>query len=380
MRIRKKENGSWLERWYTRSVLNVAVAEGFFGESYKSGDKYSSYEGRLIRLKQTVKNIDPLSWVFIGLGAVVFAGVIWITSALFVESEAFPAGEKFYESNLNLTVNVPHGWEIATPDEENVKETVREATKGLLFDTRAHTLKEEVVAAALVLQPTDLNAKNNFAKFLTIAFRGSNTEHTYLDDEIKLMDQFKSLLTTTGHTDVKVLDVEEDTNFNSGGVIIRGTAILQEQKIKYIQYFEPAGANLLVVTYGTTKGFNEGIKDIGQMLNSLQYHDGDVFVPDSYKNEIATKEQKEWEEEKKAQQEAQLAGTVENSVAPSTSTSEAGTTSEAGSSTGGWTEVKPSSDTPSTDAKTPTGSITPPKTDTSTQPKTEAPTLAPAGW
>lgn len=260
-----------------------------------------------IPLRKRLKSLDPISWFMI-VTLLGFLGVMLVLLLnLQKEAEATQAGDEYYDDLLNFTLKIPHGWEGAKPDEHHVKEVVREVTGGILFDMQLHSLTDELVPLALIMQPEE-GSEDPFAKFMTLAFRGSDDEYTYLDDKVKLMDDFKALLKSSEHTDIKVKEVKEINNSKLSGIIIDATAKLADQKIHYVQYLEPAGANIMAVTYGSTIKSN-GVKDITTVLDTLIYHEGGEFAPTPIQEDMIeeTKKQDALDEENAKQEESKPA-------------------------------------------------------------------------
>jgi hypothetical protein len=225
-----------------------------------------------------LKRLDTLSWFFI-IATVLILGLFGYTAiVLSLPDKATIAeslGDPYSDPLMNFNMIIPHEWEIGNPDQDKEKEVVQKVTGGILFDMKYHSLPEEIVPVALVQHPIDGNT--DFSKFLTLAFRGSDRNYSYLQDKVKLMDDFKSLLTSMEHSDILV---DEVTDFKSGtlkGTLLRGSGVLKGQKVYYNQYFEPAGANILTVTLGYVDKKLDAVKTMESVLVSLKYQEGGLL-------------------------------------------------------------------------------------------------------
>jgi hypothetical protein len=239
-----------------------------------------------------IKSLDWLSWFFI---IILITVSVYMASFLFALNKAVEeegvVGDAYYDELLNFNLTIPHNWQGAKPDEAHVKEVVREITGGILFDMKLHSLTDELVPLALIVPP-EVGSKDPFAKFMTLAFRGTDDEFAYLQDKVKLMDDFKSLLKSMEHTDIKVKEIKDIKNEELFGIMLEGSAKLKDQTIYYTQYLEPAGANIMIVTYGSTIK-DEGVKDITTILSTLIFNEGGEFLPTPLQEEMieATKKQ-----------------------------------------------------------------------------------------
>jgi hypothetical protein len=245
----------------------------------KSSSKREAGRNDLSLLKR-MKHVDPLSWFFIFAGSLTTLGVLFmvVLGIVSTQANAMTAGsQSYYDQNMNFSLVVPAKFSIATPDPEETAEEVQKVTGGVLFDMKYHTLSKELVPVALVenARSTDVT----YDSFMTLAFRGADAEYTYMQDQVKIMDDFKTLLKSMDHTDIKVSSVENYSKGDLRGVLLRGSGVLKEKSIKYLQYFEPAGKNMLIVTYGYVGGSEkEALNDIDKVIGSLIYQEGGVLL------------------------------------------------------------------------------------------------------
>lgn len=266
-------------------------------------------KGKEVFLKK-LKKLDGLSWFFIITTIAIIVSLSYAGYRLTVKAdEAKKALNQYYDENLNFSVTIPDKWQAASPDGDHIFDVVRKVTGGILFDMRLHSLTEEVVPLALVENSQEKGKK--YAKYMTLAFRGSDEKYSYLQDKIKLMDEFKKLLKKTGHTDIKVDEVKDVKDEEFFGILLKGSAKMKNRKIHYYQYYEPAGANILIITYGTTKDPEKGIDDIKEVLKTLVYYEGGEFLPTPFQEEMIKQSDKkaaEIDAKRKAIEEAQKKG------------------------------------------------------------------------
>lgn len=198
----------------------------------------------------------------------------------------------YYDDILNFSISIPNGWEVTIPDKEEVYNVVKETTGGVLFDVRGHFLKKEIVP--LTLTKNSPNEKVKYSKFMTIALRGNN-EFYKESDFIKLKDSFESLLRKLEHSDIKVKSVGFLDELESV-IVLKGEGKLKDNKIYYTQYYEQVGSNLMIITHGSTKGYDEGLEDITNLLSTLLFKEGGIALPDPLKEEMIKEFDKKGEE------------------------------------------------------------------------------------
>lgn len=250
------------------------------------------------------KRIRKQNWLLIGI-TVLFAGillavVIYGLSSLnksMKEESYIKSTSSYHDNYLNFSMDIPNSWEVRNPEPESVKEAVVKATGGLVFDIMHNVLNTELVPLALVHTPKgeglSEDARKKGMKFLTLAIRGSDKDYSYLRDNLVLMDNFKEMLTNLEFKDVKILEASsmEGKSNNNGlwGTMIKATAVQDGVAVNYLQYFEAVGNNILIVTYGSSASHNEGIKEIGDLLNTLVFHEGAVILDEESKEELSNK-------------------------------------------------------------------------------------------
>lgn len=253
--------------------------------------------------KTDKKPLDAMSKFFIVVTLTIVGLLIYIAYGLTVSEENFK-GQEYYDENLNMSLIIPQEWNIATPDEEFIKKAVFESTGGISFDMNMNSLQEEVVPLALAVKGKE--GDKIFKKFMTLAYRGSDSKYSYLKDKVKLMDDFKLLLKKLEHKDIKVDEVKDIEKNNMAGILLKGSGVLEGKKVYYYQYFETAGANTLTITYGTTEKKNKAIEDINNVLAGLFYHKGGEYLPTPIKDEIREEALKKHEESKKDEVEVKV--------------------------------------------------------------------------
>lgn len=222
------------------------------------------------------------------------AGVIIVKEAR--AKDALPSKGYYYHDNyLNFELIIPEGWVVAAPEESRIREIVQSITDGVVWDMRYHKLTQEVVPIALIqkipesVKDADREKKLKYAKFMTLGFRGSDEDYSYLQDTEKLKQDFKTLLEKLEHKDVEIIEV---TNLGLKGdkeltgILLKAVATYDDIKINYVQYYEPAGKNIMFVTYGSLADFKEQIKDIRKVLKYLVYLPGGVTAPAAIQEEM----------------------------------------------------------------------------------------------
>lgn len=194
-------------------------------------------------------------------------------------------GLSYYDYYLNFSMIIPGDWQVANPDSEFIKEIVPKQTGGLLYDIRHHRLDREVVPITLVQHPDDPNidkeTKLSGARFMTMAIRPSDTNHSYLNDMMALGDQLKQMLESLNYSDVTIEEIIDTRYQPEGslydgmyGVVVHAKALVDGVWVNYTQYFEPAGANILIFTFGSTYGHDQQVKDIKTLTEYLVFHEG----------------------------------------------------------------------------------------------------------
>lgn len=189
-------------------------------------------------------------------------------------------GYTYYDNYMNFSLTIPEQWSVTNPDTKSVKDTVFKATDGVLFDMIYHTLPKEVVPLSLVTSRTTDNkkAKLRSTKFFTMAFRGSSEGHPYLADLTNVMDDLKAMLNALQYSDIKIIDTVDLTKTGDkdlSGILVKASANVGDGVIvNYLQYLEPAGSNIMVATYGSTKSHKKGLEDIKEILSTLRYYEG----------------------------------------------------------------------------------------------------------
>ena len=186
----------------------------------------------------------------------------------------------YYDENLNFSLDIPKEWTINEGNKSAIKTQVLNDSSGMNFDLSKYPLSKEVVPLALIKKPEDKNAKV-LDKYMTIAFKPTKEQDfTELDDKLQILDDFKSMLVKLKHTDVKVTSVKENRTGEMNGVLARATGLLKNTPMVYYQYFEPAGRNILVITYGSSHPDADHIGDINKILKNLHYYNASGLNPD----------------------------------------------------------------------------------------------------
>lgn len=253
-----------------------------YTESEKKNNK--RLKSKIVR--KIVKG-DKLS-VFMVVSTVLLVGCVGYIAYTMIDRAEASNGRDYVDKALNFTVNVPYSWEVSTPDSKNLEKEVAKTTGGVLFNMRLHALDKELVPLALI-QP-DPNSKS-FSKIMTMAFRGSDINYSYLNDKKALKKDFKTLLKKLGNKDLHVSAVDPISTEYLKGFIVSGYGTLDKRKISYVQYFEPAGANIMSITYGTIGDSSEALDDIERITRSLVYFEGGEFTPSPKRLDGQTEEQ-----------------------------------------------------------------------------------------
>jgi hypothetical protein len=228
-------------------------------------------------------------WVFIlSLFLVVALGVTsWLLWASYKGVTTPTTGVQYYNESLNFSVMVPTGWQYGTPNDVRVKEESKALTGGILFDMRYYALTKELVPITMI-QKSPTGNKDDFVKFMTLAFTGSDRNYLYLQDKVKLMDDFKAYMTELKHTDIVISSVEDVNSTKLHGIVLYAAGTLSGKRINYIQYFEPAGANILTATYGYTgKVMKKPLKDLEYVVGSILYLQGALDMGTKSDEDIA---------------------------------------------------------------------------------------------
>lgn len=179
-----------------------------------------------------------------------------------------PRGYNLYDKDLRISFYMPYSWDSVVPKEDEIYKVAKSSSGNAIFDIMVHPLKEEVVPFAFS-RGEKKKEEGMYPTFMTMAFRGADEEYSYLKDKMKLGDDFKALLKGMKHSDIKLLSVENKTTGGYNGIILKGKGTYNKEKITYTQYFEPVGANIMVITHGTTDG-SSGDKDILTLLKDLK--------------------------------------------------------------------------------------------------------------
>jgi len=198
----------------------------------------------------------------------------------------------YYDEFFNFSIMLPKGWEAIAPDKLDEYKAVKETTGGVVFDVRGHSLKREVVPLTVIKNSKD--KKTKYAKFMTLALRGTDQDLSFMKDYLSFKDSFTSLLKKLEHKDIKVKSVGILSKERSNVVVLKGEGVLQNKKIYYTQWFEPVGSNLIIVTHGSTTSYKEGVKDIESFLSTLQFYEGGAFMPEPVQEEMKKEFEKKW--------------------------------------------------------------------------------------
>lgn len=260
---------------------------------YTDKEKKNSVKKRR-KFLTSLRKSNKLSIFMITSTVLLVVGVGYIAYQLTDKAEA-SNGRDYVNKPLNFTMNVPYSWEVEAPDTKAVEDEVSKTTGGVLFNMRLHALRKELVPVVLV-QPDPENKL--FKKIMTVAFRGSDINYSYLNDSKTLKADFGKLLKQLGNKKIEVSSVEPINEEYMKGFYIRGKGVLDKKKVSYLQYFEPAGANIMSITYGTTGESDDALEDINRITRSLVYLEGGEFTPtpkryDGQTPEADTKSSKE---------------------------------------------------------------------------------------
>lgn len=187
----------------------------------------------------------------------------------------------YYDKYLNLSLNVPSGWYIAKMPSSVESNAVVTSTGGLTFDMGQFSLNKDI--APFTLYKPSYSGNYPYSKFMIFDFRGSDQTYSYLSNPVNLIDGFESDLRGLGETNIKVSKVTSISNSVLRGILLKGSASIKGHIFDYYRYFEPAGANILTITYGYVGTSNNTfISDISNALSSLVYYTGSSFTPSPF--------------------------------------------------------------------------------------------------
>lgn len=247
-------------------------------ESSKLSKTFKSFFKPRIKNKTKGKKgvkLDALSWFFITIATGVVLSLLYIALQFGAKSEQQIVGYEHYNKDLNFYLTIPYEWQTVKLDADLIDKAVKKATGGVTFDMSLFSLKDEIVPLTLLVTVPE-DDDRPFSKFMTFAFNGSDQNFSRLADTDSLKKDFKVLLESLDHKNVKVESVENISTDSIFGVLLKGNATLEGTKIQYYQYHEPAGANILTLTYGSTEKTKEKkvITEIANLLSSLTYFSG----------------------------------------------------------------------------------------------------------
>lgn len=241
---------------------NVNVKDKFRLERVKLSEKIDYFSNRVVT---SVSKWDTLTkGMAIATVLVGAYGMYAMTTAI----ANTPRGYNVYDKNLRISFYMPYDWNTVVPKGDEIYDVAKASSDNTLFDLMVHPLKEEVVPFAFSRGEKE-KEDEMYPSFMTMAFRGADEEYTYMKDKLKLGDDFKALLKGMKHTDIEVLSVENKTTDGFNGILLTGEGKYNKQKITYTQYFEPVGANIMIITHGTTSKLS-GAGDIKSLLKDLQ--------------------------------------------------------------------------------------------------------------
>lgn len=210
-------------------------------------------------------------------------GLSSITLGLYFYSQPAPTasrfvatGRSYYDPDLNFSLTLPFGWDVATMSRQTENQVVSQSTGGLAFGMAQFSLIKPI--APLTLYIPSSSPSLPYSKYMIISFQGSDQNYSFLQNPVTLVSDFQSNLAGLGQKDVAVSQVKLFNNSAMHGILLQGTAKLKTTLIHYYRYFEPAGANILTITYSSTGTGANAISTISQLLTSLIYYQGGAYT------------------------------------------------------------------------------------------------------
>lgn len=279
-----------------------------FNKRVELGNKNSAFWNRVLYVftgkEPSKENKETLVYKFkwfdlLYLGVIVgFLGVfIGIGYLMTVSLDENTEVDPFMDTNLNYSVNIPTYWQQNEDiDMETVEKSITSVTGGLAFDFFKHELKDDVISFSAFVYPEDTKSPV-MKKLLTIS--GNGVSNVSLDNSVKVMSDLKNNLKGIGMEDVKV-EYVKDKEYIEGtiGVLAKATAVMENVKINFYQYYLPVGNNVLIYTYGNATK-KDGLEDLETVIKSTQllqpsdgvYYDS-IEEGEGYKEDSKDKEDK----------------------------------------------------------------------------------------
>jgi len=251
------------------------------------------------------KSMDLVSWVMVitlVLLAVGFAvgGIFYYLGFKEKKHQEYLDTMTYYDEDLNFSILLPENWGFARPQADAIKKLVDQVNRGVLWDMSLHKLPHEVVPLVFIkldgTEDTQLTEDKLFVESMTLMFRGFQEKDDPIWDQLKLMDDFKSVLTEIGLLNVEIVEVADLAKvgdpFLEGTVVKARASIADGTKVNFMQYYELVGKNVLIVTVGTKDDFDIQLSYVRELLKGLLFHRGGVLSPERLER-IVKEEQQE---------------------------------------------------------------------------------------
>lgn len=178
------------------------------------------------------------------------------------------------DQNLNFTVEIPSKWMVGLPDEESVKEIIKETTSGLTFDTRYSSLTTEIAPLSLIQQ--DPSGNYPYKRLMVISMFGEDSTIEYMNDHAKMEEEFKAILQELGHEGIRIEKVEDAYDGKLSGVVLYAKAFFEGKKMYYVHYTENLDKNILRVLYGSSSEI-KNTKEIEEVLSTLTFPETNIL-------------------------------------------------------------------------------------------------------
>lgn len=231
--------------------------------------KLREKKGALYKFKQ----MDGLSKSFIVgfiIAGVVLTGVT--INFINVNHKAYLQSMEYEDPSVNFIVVPPKGWSATTPSRSGVEKTITDTTEGGIFDVKRYALKDEIVPVVLV---EDVVSSETYgvsgSSYISMALRGYDSSKDRLYDQKYCEEYLGALLDKLDVEDIKYTNSQILDRGNFNGTFIQAEAIDNGVKVYYSQYQEIIGANVLTLTFGTTKSDMDGKEYINETLKYLQF-------------------------------------------------------------------------------------------------------------
>lgn len=198
---------------------------------------------------------------------IVFALLLYTLSVLIKDNEKISLSN-YYDEGLNYGFTYPKYYDVYEPSQAKKKQTLNALTTGMNFNLNDFKLKKEILSVAL-----KSNAEQKGNKILTVAFIPSQDEsYSELDDKENLLDEMLQLIKGLKGEEGKIDYIKDKTDDGFAGVEIKAQGKIGKTSKVFYQYREPAGKNILVVTYSSDKAYDSWSKDIETFVSDLKYY------------------------------------------------------------------------------------------------------------